>query len=250
MKVTVLGNGAACNGPGQASSGYLVEHENTAILLDCGTGVFARLQKVFPPEKLSAVAISHTHWDHSCDLMPFRYLLRSIKGETKPRLLLPPGGKAQLDSIGITLQPHDGAMTDDFDTSEYIPGTEVKVGDATLSFAYMLHYGLSCAIRVDTPSGSLVFSGDTGPNPGLAAFANGADLFLCEASYQGYKKELGMWGHLTAAEAGMAAQKAGVKKLLLTHVWHVLDPEVSVQEAKAEFSGPVGWAREGAVFTV
>lgn len=254
LKLTILGNGAACNGPNQAGSGYLIQHGNTAVLLDCGTGVFARLQEFLEPKNLQMAILSHTHWDHCCDLMPLRYLFCSRAATdpqaSRPYLWLPPGGKAQLDTLSVLLQPHDGPMTKDFRSREYTPDTRIKLGDLAISFAPMTHYVVSYAVRVESPSCSLVFSGDTGPNAALPKFATGADLLLCEASCQGYIKDPRTWGHLTAVEAGIAARTAKVKRLLLTHLRHSLDPEVSIKQAQKEFPGPVEWAREKVVYTV
>ena len=76
MKLTVLG----CNGPypepGGACSGYLLENGATRVLIDCGTGVLARLTAIMPPEKLDAVILSHLHYDHMSDMLPMIYKLQ------------------------------------------------------------------------------------------------------------------------------------------------------------------------------
>ena len=57
-----------------------------------------------------------------------------------------------------------------------------------------------------------------------------------------------MRGHLTPQEAGEHAQKADVKRVLLTHVSDELD-ELWVRKcAKRAFDGPIEVAREGAVY--
>ena len=55
-----------------------------------------------------------------------------------------------------------------------------------------------------------------------------------------------MW----AREAGRLAKEAGVKRLVLTHVWGTIDPQEAVAEAAEEFDGPVEAAVEGATYTV
>ncbi len=56
--------------------------------------------------------------------------------------------------------------------------------------------------------------------------------------------------HLTGADGGATAARAGAKRLLLTHVppWH--DPEVALAEAAAVYDGPVELARAGATYDV
>ena len=79
MKLTVLG----CNGPypaaGGACSGYLLEAENTRVLLDCGTGVLAALPARMAPEELDAVVLSHLHYDHMSDMLPLIYRMQGKK---------------------------------------------------------------------------------------------------------------------------------------------------------------------------
>lgn len=252
MKLTILGNGSACNGANQASSGYLVREDATAVLMECGTGIMARLQTQCRPDQLSGIVISHMHWDHFCDLMPLRYWFMGAQ-RSNPNcripLVLPPGGKAILDQLSMLTLPSDGPMTAQFDTREYTPGEVIRIGDIALSFAPMVHYSASHAIRLQSPTGTLVFSGDTGPNDALAPFAAGADALLSEASTL-EPKPPHAWGHLSAKEAGATAAAAGVRQLLLTHMAATLDPAHGVAEAKAAFAGEVRWAVELETYTV
>ena len=73
MKLTVLG----CNGPypapGGACSGYFLQEGDTGVLLDCGAGVLAQLEKHMPPQNLTAIVLSHLHYDHMSDMLPLIY---------------------------------------------------------------------------------------------------------------------------------------------------------------------------------
>ncbi|MDE1147613.1 MAG: MBL fold metallo-hydrolase [Azospirillaceae bacterium] len=91
----------------------------------------------------------------------------------------------------------------------------------------------SYAYRFDTPQGSVVFTGDTGPSDAVTELAKGADVLVTEimdlASVSaaitqrlGARQLDGMLNHmrkehLTAEDVGRMAQKAGVKKVILTH---------------------------------
>ena len=44
MKLTILGNRGPYPTPNGACSGYLLESEKTHILIECGTGVLAKMQ--------------------------------------------------------------------------------------------------------------------------------------------------------------------------------------------------------------
>ena len=78
----------------------------------------------------------------------------------------------------------------------------------------------SLAYRVDTPNGSVVFTGDTQPCASVTELAKGADMMLCmcwdDQEVMNQNGEFtGQCGTLGAAEM---AQAAGVQKLVLVHV--------------------------------
>jgi ribonuclease BN (tRNA processing enzyme) len=74
--VTVLGCSGSHTGPGRACSGYLVRADGAQLLVDCGNGSTANLQRVTRPEDLDAILITHRHVDHCVDLIGMFYALR------------------------------------------------------------------------------------------------------------------------------------------------------------------------------
>ena len=83
MKLHVIG----CHGPypcaGGATSGYLLEKDGKALLMDCGAGVLGRLMQLFDPAALECVILSHLHFDHASDMLVLRYYLERM-GKTLP----------------------------------------------------------------------------------------------------------------------------------------------------------------------
>ena len=73
---------------------------------------------------------------------------------------------------------------------------------------------------------------------------------LCEASLEGERDEHHFIQHLTAAEAGAIARRAGVDKLILTHLPPSLNRERSRREAAAAFGGEVAVASPGDVYAI
>ena len=99
----------------------------------------------------------------------------------------------------------------------------------------MDHPVATYAMRIEEGGRTLVYSADTGPSDVLVELARGADLLLCEASFlEGAANPPHL--HLTGREAAQHASRAGVERLLLTHVppWH--DPEQVLAEAQPEFA--------------
>src|SRR2546428_723118 len=75
MRLTVLGKSPSWQDAGGACSGYLVEERDTAVVVDCGNGVFSKLRRFRDYTPVDAVIISHPHADHFLDLVPFAYAL-------------------------------------------------------------------------------------------------------------------------------------------------------------------------------
>ena len=75
IRLTVLGKSPSWQDRDGACSGYLVEVDEQALLIDCGNGVFAKLRRHGAYERVDAVVLSHLHADHVLDLVPFAYAL-------------------------------------------------------------------------------------------------------------------------------------------------------------------------------
>ena len=93
MKLHLLGvNGPFPESSG-ATSGYLLEIGDHLYQLDCGSGILGRLTSLVAPESLSALFISHWHFDHVADLSVLMYRLEAC------RLMLPVYGPADPSSF-------------------------------------------------------------------------------------------------------------------------------------------------------
>ena len=69
------------------------------------------------------------------------------------------------------------------------------------------------------PGRKIVYSGDTGPSENLVELAENADLLIHEATFDDELTERAMDdGHSTPSMAAETAKKAGVKRLVLTHI--------------------------------
>jgi ribonuclease BN (tRNA processing enzyme) len=101
-------------------------------------------------------------------------------------------------------------------------------------------------VRVEHGGKVLAYSADTAPCDALIRLAQDADLFLCEASYvDGEDNPPDL--HLTGRDAGEAATKANVSRLVLTHVVEAWgSPRKAYESAASVFGGPVEIARAGA----
>lgn len=250
MRLTVLGASASFPAAGDACSGYLVQQDGTTLLLDCGSGTLGRLQAATTIHDLSAIVISHFHPDHYIDLIALRYGLRYGFGAApRLRVLLPPGGIAFLRRLGSALRAAPSMFSDCFALEEYDGAYETTVGPFSLTFQPTTHDEPTWACAA-TSRHRLVYTADTQESADVERFAAAADLLLCEATYTDASGVLPSGNHLTAAQAGALACRAGARRLMLTHFWPGLDRSVFADEAAARFGRSVLLAAPGQVIDV
>lgn len=252
MRITVLGKSPSWPDAGGACSGYLVEDEETCLLMECGSGVFGQLRSVRAYDDVDGVVISHMHSDHFMDLVPYGCaLVLGPRAERPPRmpLLLPPGGWEVVLAVaeaGGTEQLVERA----FEPRAYDVTAAERVGTLELRFQPVPHFVPTNAIALESGGGGgrFVFGADHRPTDALCGFADGADLLMLEATLA--EVGPGPHGHLTAGEAGEHAARVGAKRLVLTHISDELDADAARDQAAEVFDGPVEVAVEGATFEV
>lgn len=252
MKLTVLGGAAAGGNPGQGCSGYLVQADGRAVVLDLGPGTLQELRLHTDFRLLDAILISHLHLDHVLDLLALRYAL-SYNPEPPTRkipLWLPPGGLAFLDRMAAALSEDEAGAPyfAVYDSAEYDPNRSLDLGALTVRFQPTIHYVPCWAMRVSAgePRVDLVYTADTGPAAVLVPFAANAALLVAEAGAVEPVDEPGETrGHLTAREARELAAAAQVARLLVTHYWAEQRSLLNDGDAAEVFAGPVAVATPG-----
>ena len=254
MKVTVVGCSGSYPGPESPASCYLVQAEGPdpdggtrtwSIALDMGNGALGALQRYVDPLALDAVLLSHLHADHCVDMTSYYVLRKYHPSGSQPRIpVWGPKGTARRLARAYDL-PRKPGMEEEFDFHRY--RGPFTVGPFEITPVEVDHPVPAYALRISAHGRTLAYSGDTGPVEELVALAEGADLFLAEASFRtGDDNPPSL--HLTGAEAGEYAAKAGVKRLVVTHVppWH--DAQAIFAEATAAFEGPADLAAAGVVY--
>jgi len=264
MRLTVVGKSPAWQDVDGACSGYLLQEGSTTVLLDCGNGVFGKLRKFVDYVDVDAIVVSHMHADHFVDLVPYSYaLIHSPRQQpvpvppwpgtdspARPRLLLPPGGRAVLRRV-VGAWGDEDLVEQAFDVGEYVPQDGFELGPLRFELGRVPHFIEAYAVGVTSgeTGGRLVFGADSRPSPELVACARDADLLLVEATVPRPERS-GVRGHLTAAEAGGHAREAGVGRVVLTHLSDELDLDLARDQAAAAFGGAVDIAAEGAVYEI
>ncbi|MEU5694557.1 MBL fold metallo-hydrolase [Actinosynnema sp. NPDC020468] len=224
MNLTVLGTATPYPRPDQACSGYLLTAGDTTVWIDAGPGTLANLQRHVRPDHLTAIWISHTHADHTADLLAAYYALRfGDLPPTRVPLYGPPGLAHRLETFLAAARPNPAA--DAFDIHELTDGHTAHVGDLELTSLAVDHGLPAFGLRARADDRVLGYSGDTAPCAALDRIAD-ADLLLCEAGTGPH--------HCTVADAVHAGRHAD--RYLLTHL--------------GEHPGDAPVARQGATYPV
>jgi len=264
MRLTVLGKSPAWQDAGGACSGYLVEDAGTALVLDCGNGVFAKLRAARDYTEIDAVLISHLHADHILDLVPFAYALvlsprqqpvpvagyPGTHDPARPRLIAPRGAREAFRRLG-SAWGGESLIEDAFALEEYNVSSRVEIGTLEARFTQVPHYVPSHAVNLSPRSGGgrLTFGADCSPSEALVEAARDTDLLLVEATLP-RPERTGVRGHLTPAEAGDHGRRAGARRVVLTHYSDELDAALAAAEASSAFGAPVQMATDGAVYEI
>lgn len=251
MKLTVVGCSGSYPGPESSASCYLLEAESEGrqwrILLDLGNGSLGALHHHVDPLLIDGVFLSHLHADHCLDLCGYHVMRRYHPDGRQPRIpVWGPQGTAKRMARAYDL-PKDPGMTEEFEFRTL--SDAVVLGPFAVESVMVAHPVPAYAFRVTANDRCLVYSGDTAPCAPLDDIARDADLFLVEASFRdGDDNPPDI--HLTGSEAGRAATRAGVRRVLLTHVppWH--DPARALAEARTTYAGPLDLARAGSTYLV
>ena len=205
--------------------------------MECGSAVLSLLPRFIDIKSLDAVLLSHYHADHVADIGCLQYAVKvqtDLGLRSDPLPLYGPEG-----DLCPCLTYHD------YTKAKYVkPSEPSQIGPFTVAFRQTNHPTVCYAMRIESEGKSIVYTADTGWYDGLVDLAAGADLLLCETSL--YNRYFG-WvdGHLTAGEAGKLASKAGVRRMMLTHLPHSGEHVDLLKEAGEEFSGPAELAATG-----
>lgn len=228
MRLTVLGCQSPYPGPNGATPGYLLQTEETNLLIDCGSGVISQLHRYLPLYQLDAVCLSHYHHDHIADVGVLQYgIMLHQKFKDRANGPLPIYGPSQAEERGLKLTYQEATVF-----KEVNQHSVIQIGDCTVSFHRTQHDAVCYAMKVEHKGKVVVYGADSGPDTVWLPFAEGADLFICEGTFLEKDKPNGPIGHLSVRQASMAAEQIGCRHFVVTHLF----PAYTQAEVRAEMA--------------
>lgn len=191
---TFLGTGCPVAIPERRGPAHLVRAGDTAVLIDCGSGVAQQLVAAGQSiADIAALIVTHYHSDH---LVDFYALVQAAwhQGRREPWRVIAP--QPVLDHIAAQMaawrdertlriaheQRRAGAAVFDLDLQVLREDETLSVGALRIAPILVDHAPVEPAFGLHVSDGAhtLVFSGDTAPCDALVAAATGADLLVHE----------------------------------------------------------------------
>ena len=248
-RIHVLGAGTPTPTPARFGSCYVADVEGELIMVDCGPAATHKLVKAgLWPTRIDYLFFTHHHFDHDVDYPCFllcrwdqstgrenllqvcgptltERLTESLIGEEgafahdwKARVGHPLSQRVYLNRGGVLPRKPPEVLARDVGPGKVYSGQSWEVTAAPAE--HVQPYLDSLAYRLDTPDGSVVFTGDTQPCQSVVDLARDADVMLCMCWDDQEVMDGNGEGAFQCGTTGAArmAQEAGVKKLVLVHV--------------------------------
>ena len=267
LKVITLGTGSPIPDPNRAGPATLVEVAGRNLLFDCGRGLLMRLVGAgVLPVMVDRVFLTHQHSDHITDLNDLLTMRWAMPPVPNPLPLTGPPGSAALveltiamlgEDIGYRIAHHDDLNEPPrCDVTEVVEGVAYEVDDVRVLAAPTDHRPVTPTVgyRVEHRGRSVVIAGDTVPCDGLDRLCAGADVYVQTVIRPDLVKLVPSVRfqdiidyHSSVADAGRTAARAGVRKLVLTHMVPSPAPgsdDEWIAQASAEFDGEVVLAHD------
>jgi len=251
MYFAFLGTSGAIPTAARDTTALVVVAAEGALLIDCGGSPLPKLRRAgVDPLALTHVLITHVHADHAYGLPALVQNLRLLGREQELVVLCRPEHLEPLRQVLMAFQVWERpGFPLRLAATGAAPAPALELGPLVVTTAPNDHGSMpNYAVRVDVtgqPERGVVYSSDTAPCDAVVGLARGAHTLIHEATFP--HRDRGRFGvHSTASEAGEVAARAGVRRLILTHIEADYHDELDglVAEAAKRFGGTVEIARE------
>jgi len=264
-------------------------------LVDCGIGTARRLVEIgIPSETIGTIFFTHLHPDHDlglADVMANDYFHLDLASDARKIDIYGPPQTSELveaafqyisipfevfaaEKPGFQLGRPNHGLTSPFVAHEFEgEGVVYRDDKIQITAAENSHYALmpaqfrahfkSYSLRIQTPHGVVVFTGDTGPSDAVEKLAKGGDVLVAEVeesldALRGFIDQIAAQNHwpparkqqfaahmekehLTVDSLGELASRAQVHSVLFYHYdpQNEADQQARVAAMKKYFHGPV-----------
>jgi ribonuclease BN (tRNA processing enzyme) len=248
MKITILGSGTCVPSLERSSCAVLVQIEDKNLLFDSGAGTMRRLLRAdLSINDITHIFYSHLHPDHTGEFVPWLFATKYPETYRRRELFMIVAAKgfaAFYENLKIAyghwIELEEGLLT--ITELDNKGPDHLNCGVFDIDSLPMEHTEQSLGYRITTTKGSsLVYSGDTDMCENLVTLAKDADILICESALPDETK---VAGHLTPSLAGDIANRAGVRKLVLTHFYPECHTVDIAAQCRKTYKGPLVLAED------
>ena len=252
MRITVVGAGTVVPSLQRRQSCVVVRAGGETLVFDLGSqAVRGMLRAGLDSFSVDSVFFTHFHPDHSVDVVPRPFSINFGSQENRTRPLRVAGPEPFVEFWSSLMEVWGGWMTGEHATlvSE-LPRecpSPIELAGGRLSWTPAEHRPESIAYRLDADGGAFVYTGDTEYSESVVALARGADTLLIECAFP---DDARVPGHLTPSDVARIASEAGVKRVVLTHIYPATDSLDLAKEVGRGFDGEIIVAEDGLTLEV
>ena len=253
IELITLGTAAALPSAERFTSSHLVrDWMGDAVLLDVGEGAQYRLKQAgVSPTKIDYILITHAHGDHVNGLLGLLQTMHLSGRRSKLTIAGPP---SVADFVEPLVRGSEAAREFPIEVVRLGEPGELVLRDAgrdqvvlrwfrachsVESYGYVIEWRLGPRVAKGLPADEaraalqgqaeglvvrprpfrLAYTGDTAPCDEVVAAVQGANVLLHESTFDSsLEDEAREYGHSTSVGAATDAKRAGVGRLILTHV--------------------------------
>jgi len=256
LEVTFIGTSGSIPTTERGMPALSIKYESELLLFDCGEGTQRQMMKYKVGfGSINAIFISHSHMDHYIGVFGLLETLRLSSASPKPLMIFAPSVleetfsrgykfvsveklkkgviytgrgfsvsafpvKHNRGSSGFVFQEEDRLKFDEAKAKGL--GIRGRLFSEIQNKGSVVVGGRKIALEEVTwkkPGRKIVYSGDCPYCESTVEAAEGADLLVHESTFDASKKTEALErSHSTVEDAAEVAKKAGVKRLVLTHI--------------------------------
>lgn len=227
-EICFLGTGGAVATKERDNTSFLINHDESLILIDCPGSVIQKIRKLdFAPRKITSILVTHIHPDHVYGLPSFIHSLMLDEGLI--RLFGTEESVHFCQKILDLFHLQDKKIKIRIDFVSVIPGESFKLEDSIECNSIKVPHSPSSVafhFSFEKERKKLIYSGDTAPNLFLFQEAEGTDYLIhdCSAPSRFFKKYPSLHAmHTHSLELGRLSQSAGIRCLIPCHFFGELD---------------------------
>ena len=224
IRVYFLGTGGAGSHLNRGYPAYLVETGDSLILVDAGMRVESRLRELgFRTCDLTAVVISHRHYDHTAGLLGLLDLQLEEQCSKPLNVYAPSDTVDRLLGVKELLGPRS-APKPMVKPLSYEEASVLSFNSTRVETFPVEHSVPTLGFQIEYGDVKVVYSSDTRPCKIIEEKANNTQLLLHEASFPEKLRQIAEFTkHTTVKEAIEIGGRAEL--LALIHITHVAEEE-------------------------